>query len=313
MGALYLPAQFTAFQVLCSTIPPLVALVTILRLWIKQPRRWWYDDLFVTLGVCAMITQQGVLWERSMYESPTLPIFYTVVSLSQTQVWLARFSLLCSVVRIAPTPKTKLFTQMIFGLFLVMYIIVLAQLVWVCQTHLRYVAGVPTCVFTTQIPAYQFTAAMVADGFLCVLPIRTIMQLKGDRSARRRLIFIFAASLLTTTVSLTQAILNLKNIGFGVLIAAEMECWVSLLVCNFGVVFNAALKWARPDQYSTTRQGRTTDIEISVIKFSSTNREADQTHSVLDSQKPLKPQESFRNYAVENQYSVESMDSKLPM
>ena len=64
---------------------------------------------------------------------------------------------------------------------------------------------------------------MIADSLLIALPIATIRRLKGDDSMRRRLSFIFAASCITTSVSIVQAILNLMNVGFGVLVAAELE------------------------------------------------------------------------------------------
>jgi hypothetical protein len=83
----------------------IVALATCLRLWIKgrdkvgklgrSGRRianllifkWWVDDLLATLGMLVMIEQQCVLWARSIYEPPTLAIFYTVSLSTQTIKW----------------------------------------------------------------------------------------------------------------------------------------------------------------------------------------------------------------------------------
>src|ERR1700761_778841 len=64
---------------------------------------------------------------------------------------------------------------------------------------------------------------MVADGLLILLPTLAIRHLKNESSLRRRLAFIFAASVVTTTVSFTGTMLNLFDVGFGVFVAAEME------------------------------------------------------------------------------------------
>ena len=178
---------------------------------------------------------------------------------------------------------------------------------------------------------------MVADALLITLPIRTIRKLKGDISLRRRLFFIFAASCITTTVSLTQAILNILNVGFGVLVAAEMEarvrltgvasanlyasiqCWVSLLVCNLGIVMSFVMKKWRGDSYDTTSHkggmsthGRSTqrrtlnrDIEISVLKFSSTVEDPVETSTAINSKAGSKAN-SFRAPESEEFYAPNS-------
>jgi len=296
--ALYDDDKVLALKILCSTIPPIVALVTIARLWIKTPARWWYDDLFVTFGVVFMILQQCLLWAYSIYEPPTLPTFYVILLSSQTQVWLARFSLLASINRITTTSHMQTITKAVAGFFTVLYLVTLSQLIWVCQTHLQYIGGVPHCAINIQIPIYQFTAAMVADSILITLPMYIIRVLKEDKVLHRRLALIFIASITTTIVSLVQAILNIKNIGFGVLIAVEMECWVSLLICNLGVIVTAISKVC----FSTSGPESTIGVDISLITFSPAPKKPQSSlgsldhesrgESMIDRGRGIKPQPS---------------------
>jgi len=273
MSLIFTPHQLQVFKILCSVIPTTVGVATVLRLWVKQPRRWWCDDLFVAIGVVAMIVHQAIFWELSIYQPPTMPVFYVVVSLIQTQIWFARFSILASVIHITPTPRIKFISQCCFGLFGLLYVISLAQIFWVCQTDLEKISGVPHCVFSRQVPIWRLSAAVVADSILIILPIHAIRLLNGEPILRRRLAFIFAASGATTVVTFVNTMLIVLNVGFGLILAAHMECWISLLVCNFSILTNASLKAIFPVRASGD------NVESSGLKFRSTSTWQDSTAS----------------------------------
>jgi hypothetical protein len=119
--------------------------------------QWWVDDLLATLGVLVMIEQQAVLWSLSIYQPPTLAIFYVVILSSQTIVWyvhssyscsfnatiyalfsfcrLARGSILASVIRIMPGGPLRDGALYVSGLFVVFYVVIVAQIVWVCERN----------------------------------------------------------------------------------------------------------------------------------------------------------------------------------
>ena len=116
------------------------------------------DDLLVVLGILVMIEQEAVLWSRGIYQSPTLGVFYTVVLSGQTMVWyvhssfsgpfarhlrvftlfrLARGSILTSIIRIMSGGPLRVGALYISGLFVVFYVVIIAQFVWVCETNLE--------------------------------------------------------------------------------------------------------------------------------------------------------------------------------
>jgi hypothetical protein len=121
--------------------------------------QWWVDDLLATLGVLVMIEQQAVLWSLSIYQPPTLPVFYAVILSSLTMVWyvhsscscpsnvtihvlssfcrLARGSILASVIRIMPGGPLRNVALFVSGLFVVLYGVIVAQIIWVCEMNER--------------------------------------------------------------------------------------------------------------------------------------------------------------------------------
>lgn len=61
-------------------------------------------------------------------------------------------------------------------------------------------------------------------------------------ATRRRLMFIFSTSVVTTVVSLVHAALIFEDAGIKVVIAAMVENAVSLMVCNVPVLATAVLR-----------------------------------------------------------------------
>ncbi|TFY61157.1 hypothetical protein EVG20_g7160 [Dentipellis fragilis] len=86
--------------------------------------------------------------------------------------------------------------------------------------------------------ACLFTADVIADLLLILLPLRLIHGIK-DRVLRRRLIVIFSTSIVTTIVSLVHAVYIILGGGIKVIISALVEDCMSLSVANIPVTVTA--------------------------------------------------------------------------
>ena len=114
------------------------------------------DDLLATLGVLVMIEQLSVVWLLAIYEAPTIAAFYAAELSSPTIVWyvhsscssmaiypfflsfrLARGSILASVIHIIPGGSLRVGALCVSGLFVIFYVVIIAQFIWVCQTDLE--------------------------------------------------------------------------------------------------------------------------------------------------------------------------------
>jgi hypothetical protein len=109
------------------------------------------DDLLAEVGMLVMIEQQGVLWARSIYESPMLTVIYAMDLTRQTMVWwvrptsfvsssiainelssfftLARGSILASVIRFMPGGPPRIETLSISRLLVAFSVVAVAQIV----------------------------------------------------------------------------------------------------------------------------------------------------------------------------------------
>jgi hypothetical protein len=98
---------------------------------------------------------------------------------------LSRGSILASVIRIMPRGPLRVGALYVSGLFVVFYVVVIAQFVWVCEAneepditgyvfgssfvsyfslrrHERSSPSVPRCIITKQVPIFQTTGESLA-------------------------------------------------------------------------------------------------------------------------------------------------------
>ena len=67
---------------LVTAYPIIAGLVTVFRLVVRSPKRWWWDDLCAFIGLIALVLQTVVLWLRiSRYpRTSLLPLVSKTIS-----------------------------------------------------------------------------------------------------------------------------------------------------------------------------------------------------------------------------------------
>jgi hypothetical protein len=171
------------------------------------------DDLLAALGVLVMIEQEVVLWSASVYQLPTVGVFYAEVLSNTTMIWyvppsysyaihtviyvscspfrLARGSILASIIRIMRIGPLRVGALYASGLFVVFYILIIAQFLWVCEVYVSiephqvgYISffgstfvscsrcyepcspRIPTCLYKTQVAIVQITGESHSARFI---------------------------------------------------------------------------------------------------------------------------------------------------
>jgi hypothetical protein len=71
----------------------------------------------------------------------------------------------------------------------------------------------PLCIVPKHFPIFQMVTGILADALLIVLPIHTLRILTSAPSIRRRLMAIFAASVLLTVATIVQCVFTFKEPG----------------------------------------------------------------------------------------------------
>jgi hypothetical protein len=132
------------------------------------------DDLLIILGVLVMIEGQAIVWLGFIYRQPTLWVFYAAVFSSLSVVWyvymplqhchlsviafsrLARGSIIASIIRIMPSGPLRVGALHASRLFVVFYVVAIAQLIRVCQKNdePHVIAYVPFSVSTLRTRYY---------------------------------------------------------------------------------------------------------------------------------------------------------------
>ncbi|ETW82542.1 hypothetical protein HETIRDRAFT_315451, partial [Heterobasidion irregulare TC 32-1] len=142
--------------------------------------------------------------------------FYTVI-------WSARLSILFSIIRIDPDPQIRRRLRWIVAIFIFAIFFFLAQLMWVCEPEPGWKdERSPQCKLNKEVAICQLVSDIFSDLLLILLPLRLIHGIK-DRGLRRRLIFIFSTSIITTIVSLVHAAYIITGGGIKVIISALVE------------------------------------------------------------------------------------------
>lgn len=223
----------------------LAIIATSLRLYFRITRnRLWTDD-YVAIGsaLCSVVHLSIVF--VSPYQSDFgVARFYLLIILYYTILWSARLSAIFSIIRIvrATTQRVRhLFW--IVALFVFFWVLLTIQIFWECEPHKDWkYQTIPRCNFSEAVPACHIISDVSGDAILLLVPIRLFTAIR-EKKLRTRLILIFGISVMTTFGSIPHlaVVFNQKALLPNI-IAGVVETSISLLVCNFPVLFTAIFK-----------------------------------------------------------------------
>lgn len=220
--------------------------MTLVRLWLRRDRYWW-DDAWAFFSLLNLFVQFGAVFMHVEHPSDLsrlsrIAAYYLMAVTFYTVIWSARISILFSIIRIDPDPVMRRRSKWLAAGFVAAVGFLLAQLFWTCENiHGWKNKASPQCPLPKQIAICQLVTDIIADLSLILLPIRLIRGIK-DKSLRRRLLFIFSTSIITTIVSLFHAAYIISTGGIPVVISALVEDCMSLTVANLPVVATALFR-----------------------------------------------------------------------
>ncbi|KIJ37406.1 hypothetical protein M422DRAFT_177900, partial [Sphaerobolus stellatus SS14] len=247
-------------SVACSTV---AVLSTVYRLIIRRERLWWDDVCFAYrsvkainmfskawafISMVALFIQISSVFMHVPHSSKrSMPSYYLMATSFYAIIWSARLSILFSIIRLDQNPKRKKTLLYISSIYILVAVLLLAQLFWVCepeQSHNHWKDfDTPQCTLNKQVAICQLISDIIADLTLLIAPIKLFSEM-GDKRLQIRLLIIFSTCIVTTIISLVHATYILMQGGPKVLIAAVVEArdCMSLFVCNVPVVATALLR-----------------------------------------------------------------------
>ncbi|KAF8345490.1 hypothetical protein F5887DRAFT_181422 [Amanita rubescens] len=226
---------------------------TVTRIILRR-KRLWLDDAWAVFSSLSLIVQFVAVYmtPRNPYEGVVR--YYLLATAFSAIIWSARLSLLFSLIRVDPHTKRRRALHYLAGVYIVLCILLIFQLLWLCQAQPGWKkTAVPQCHLGPPVAVFQLTADVIADSSLLIVPL-LLFSVINDRCLRNRLMAIFSTCIITTVASLVHAVFVFTARGVKVEMAGIVENCVSLIVCNIPVIASALLRL----QMTSSRQLVTT-------------------------------------------------------
>ncbi|TRM67966.1 hypothetical protein BD626DRAFT_394245 [Schizophyllum amplum] len=159
-------------------------------------------------------------------------------------VWAPRFSILCTILRIAPS-FWRTYLRLMGVAFGGMWLFLFIQLLVHCETDKSWKTTTGQCSLQRKIAIAQLITDILTDLALSLTPIRLLWRANLSKGERVRLITVFTSCLLTTLVSLVHAYCIWINKGLMEIYAAIWEASVSMIVACLTVLLGYASRVAK--------------------------------------------------------------------
>lgn len=229
----------------------IAGLITVFRLAVRNPTRWWWDDLCAVLGVLAIVLQTAVLWLRIDKFPPlvnnktaSIAFFYLNSMCFYIEDWGARCAILFSIMRITPGKRLQRFMRGVAIGFFVLYAVNVALLVGTCEDQPGWhdSRSPPRCKLSSAVPIFRIISGILSDAILVIIPVYNLRQMRSAPGFRRTLMIIFGSSAWLTVACICQAAITMQLPGDPELIASMTEGFIALLLCNLSVVVIAVMQ-----------------------------------------------------------------------
>ncbi|KAJ7186981.1 hypothetical protein C8R46DRAFT_282393 [Mycena filopes] len=213
---------------------------TIYRLY-KRRGRYWADDFWALFASVCLVMQVVAVFlhvpiPNKLSAATRVSAYYLMATTFYAVIWASRLSILFSIIRIDPSPERRQRMYWVSLAFLGAAIILIAQLLWVCEPQPAWKKTPnPQCQLPLEVAVLQLVTDIIADSTLLFAPLPLFRTL-FDKELRYKLTLIFSTCVVTTIVSLVHAAFILRNGGIKVVISALVEDCLSLIVANLPVL-----------------------------------------------------------------------------
>ncbi|KAF8909577.1 hypothetical protein CPB85DRAFT_1253589 [Mucidula mucida] len=216
----------------------IAAITTLLRVALRFRRFWWDDGL--ALGALALLivtAATGGLYYNLRGKELSVSAnerTLTMRNYFDMTIWISRLSLMANIIRLGSYQK-RLYAAT--ALFLIVMLILVAQVFWVCEPQDRTRTG----------RAIQCHTDVFADIVLITAPLLLLryMQSNEIKMQKLRLGVSFAVGGFTSIVSIVHAVYLLQNTQISIVVS-NAELSVSVIISNFAVLVAAASRlWSK--------------------------------------------------------------------
>ncbi|KAF5350885.1 hypothetical protein D9758_010485 [Tetrapyrgos nigripes] len=232
---------------------PIAICATLFRTYLRRKTYWW-DDFFALVSMTGIIFMWiGILMFTSPPEHHSRHFkvlgYYFVDNGFYATIWPARISILSTILRLTYPGRFRQILQVFFGLFLLVWAIMDAQIWWTCEQEVEWKDRlVAQCMLGKEVAIAQLITDSATDLLLIAAPMYLFSTLTSRRSLKIRLLTVFSSTILTTVFSLVHAYAILHDLGYLEFMFAVIEIVVSLVVVNLTVITSWLFKLTDTDE-----------------------------------------------------------------
>ncbi|KIK61428.1 hypothetical protein GYMLUDRAFT_260924 [Collybiopsis luxurians FD-317 M1] len=238
-----------------------IALVTMLaRITIRsRNRRLWWDDgcaFLATLIAGLMYVGESLADNTAVPATPKarrLKIiqFWIILVSYSFSIWLAKITLMLSIVRLIPTFFTlrRVSELASIGLF-VMGMSISTTKIYICASDISwYNSPNPLCraLSNTTLVTVELITYVAADVILLVIPLRLLYYVSLSRDKKRMLIFMFSVNLITSAIMVFHAVLLIAKAWSLLAMTIEVEIGTALAAANLAVIAPHCYRMVNPE------------------------------------------------------------------
>ncbi|EIW82751.1 hypothetical protein CONPUDRAFT_163830 [Coniophora puteana RWD-64-598 SS2] len=247
--------------------------LTAFRLWIRRGRYWWEDILALVAGVFCVLCNVS-LWLMYFPDVGGLPPMTQVFVLASVAdgrpvinrafqwlamvtfanaVWLARTSILVSIMRVSTSPRFSLIIHASLVLFVLLWAVEFSSKMWLCGRNLTYACQ------TSLVYEDIIISLDVASTFILVaLPLFMLWNVKLARMPKTLILLVFGVGVVNAAASYVHAVFLAPQTPLTG-ITGNIQCAVDLIVCNLLVTVTFGYRVLRTRRRRNKNRSTTTD------------------------------------------------------
>ncbi|KAJ7778987.1 hypothetical protein B0H16DRAFT_1711339 [Mycena metata] len=236
-----MPATIPQLRIVLCVLLPFACLVTYFRLYDRYRRgKLWWDDFWAFMcTLCAIVFVTVTLLHIGNYGIPQnvqVIVFYGAGWFFYMVIWTARLSILYTIIRLS-YGRMRRYLFFLSILFFITCCILCAQVLWTCQFEPGWKdLATPHCDLGLDVAIAQLLTDVLSDIILIIAPMHLVWRVQLQRGLKLRLRAVFAATSMSTAVSLYHAYCVLRFPGIPEFLAATIQLSVTLIVANLSVI-----------------------------------------------------------------------------
>lgn len=202
-----------------------------------RTRRFWWDDFWAFVAVLSdlvFLMAFSINVVASNYRASEARKFLILVAVTST-LWGSRMSIAIAIVRLVPPGHGQRMAKGAAVLFSLIWCGLLTEKLYACQNQ-SSTSRIFQCLLPIRAGILEICMDIVGDLWLICSPAYLLWNVKLNHRRQILIFSVFASDLFVTVASIIHGVHILQQKQAAILISANVELGLSLIICNLLVL-----------------------------------------------------------------------------